>query len=408
MNQNTPEEYTFRISSIDNKTNRYSISSYLNRKFSAKLTGRAGILVEREVFNIESILRDNTPDLDGDGIPDPFVVYDFEEGATTVQPFAQVQYRFQPKWTLNVGLHSQYLDLNNNLALEPRLALNWNFAPRHTLSVGYGLHQQTPPIPILLLKEEVTDGVFEETNRNLKFTRSNHFVLGYDVKLGNAWRGKLETYYQAIDRVPVEPFPSSFSLLNIGADFGFPDDVFGLVNEGTGYNTGVEMTLEKFYSNGYYGLLTASVFDSKYKGSDGVERNTVFNNGYVFNILAGKEFKIGKDKRNAITFDTKFTTAGGRYYTPIDLTASQSLGREVFLEEEAFSLQYDDYFRWDVKFGYRLNSKKRKFSQQFYLDIQNVTNKENIFVKRYNRLTNELNNVYQTGFFPDFMYRIQF
>jgi hypothetical protein len=194
----------------------------------------------------------------------------------------------------------------------------------------------------------------------------------------------------------------------VGADFGFPDDIFGLVNEGTGYNTGVELTLEKFYSNGYYGLLTASVFDSKYEGSDGVTRNTVFNNGYVFNFLAGKEFKIGKDKRNAVTFDTKVTTAGGRYYTPIDLTASQAVGQEVFIESEAFSLQYDTYFRWDVKFGYRLNSKKRKFSQQFYFDIQNFTNKENIFTKRYNRLTNEVNDVLQTGFFPDFMYRIQF
>jgi len=408
VNKGTAEEYQYRLAVFDNNVNRYSVSSYVNRKFSAKMTGRAGILLEREAFDIQNITRDGTPDLDGDGIPDPFLGYNFQEGATTIQPFAQLQYRFQPKWTLNAGLHAQYLDLNDNAALEPRLALNWNFAPKHTLSIGYGLHQQTQPIPILLLLEETSEGIYEETNRDLKFTRSNHFVLGYDVKLGNAWRGKLETYYQAIDRVPVEAFPSSFSILNVGADFGFPDDIFGLVNEGTGYNTGVELTLEKFYSNGYYGLLTASVFDSKYEGSDGVTRNTVFNNGYVFNFLAGKEFKIGKDKRNAVTFDTKVTTAGGRYYTPIDLTASQAVGQEVFIESEAFSLQYDTYFRWDVKFGYRLNSKKRKFSQQFYFDIQNFTNKENIFTKRYNRLTNEVNDVLQTGFFPDFMYRIQF
>ncbi|MBK9734752.1 MAG: hypothetical protein IPO92_07230 [Saprospiraceae bacterium] len=73
------------------------------------------------------------------------------------------------------------------------------------------------------------------------------------------------------------------------------------------------MTLEKFFSKSYYGLITASVFQSKYKGSDGIERNTAFNNEYVLNILGGKEWKVGKN--TAITTDFKFTHAGGRYVT---------------------------------------------------------------------------------------------
>ena len=55
-----------------------------------------------------------------------------------------------------------------------------------------------------------------------------------------------------------------------------------------------------------------------------------------------------------------------------------------------------------------MNSKKRQISHQFFIDIQNVTNRENIFARRYNRQTNEVNEAYQLGFFPDFMYRIQF
>ncbi|MEL6941859.1 MAG: TonB-dependent receptor, partial [Bacteroidota bacterium] len=406
FNENTREEFSLRMFEVDNTTNRYSISSYINRKFNARLTGRAGVLVENEQYDLENITREGTPDLDNDGTPDALAIYDFEEGSTMVQPFAQIQYRFTTQWTLNAGLHAQYLNLNDNFALEPRLAINWNFAPTQTLSIGYGLHQQNQPLPILLIKEQVAENTFVESNRDLKFTRSNHFVLGYDVKLGKNWRGKLETYYQTIDRVPVDPFASSFSLLNLGADFVFPDDAYGLVNEGTGYNTGVELTIEKFFSDGFYGLLTTSIFDSKYEGSDGIERNTAFNNGYVVNLLLGKEFKVGK--RHAITFDTKFTTAGGRYFTPIDLEASKLAQLEVRDETQAFSQQFDPYLRWDVKFGFQLNSKKRKFSQQFYLDIQNVLDRENIFIQRYNRQTNEINNVLQAGFFPDFMYRIQF
>ena len=390
----------------DNVQNRFSISSFVNRKFSAKWTGRAGVLVENLQNNINGNTRENRPDLDDDGINDLESVFNFDGAAVLVQPFVQTQFKPSDKWTFNAGLHAQYYNLNEQFVLEPRLAANYHLTPTQTLNIGYGLHHQTQPIPIQLLKEQVQPGIFETTNKDLDFTRSHHFVLGYDVKLGTDWRAKVETYYQAIDRVPVEPFPGSFSILNIGADFGFPDDVFNLQNEGTGSNVGVELTLEKFFSNGFYGLLTTSIFDSKYKGSDGIERNTAFNNGYVLNVLGGREFKLGK--RYTFTFDTKLTTAGGRFYTPVDLATSRIAQTEILLEEEAFSERYDPYFRWDVKFGLKLNSKKRKLSHHFFFDIQNVTNRENVFAQQYNRQTNEVNTSYQLGFFPDFMYRIQF
>ena len=77
-------------------------------------------------------------------------------------------------------------------------------------------------------------------------------------------------------------------------------------------------------------------------------------------------------------------------------------------EDLAFSERFDDYFRWDLKFGIRLNSKEKKRSHQFYVDLQNVTNNENVFVRRYNRLTNQVDQVDQIGFFPDFGYKFQF
>ena len=153
---------------------------------------------------------------------------------------------------------------------------------------------------------------------------------------------------------------------------------------------------------------TASVFESKYEGSDGIERNTPFNNGYVLNVLGGKEWTLGKSKQNAFVLNGRVTTSGGRWYTPIDLEASKAINFEVLDEANAFGEQNEEYFRLDVKFGVKLNSTKRKLSHQFYLDLQNVTNRENIFALRYNRLTNSVNRVNQVGFFPDFLYRIQF
>ena len=232
--------------------------------------------------------------------------------------------------------------------------------------------------------------------------------MGYDLRFTNNWRLKLEAYYQNIDKAGVQPFPSSYSTLTEGADFDFNNDRVSLVNEGTGFNQGIELTVEKFFSDGYYGLLTGSLFESKYAGSDGIERNSPFNNGYVANLLAGREFKVGSKQQNVIFFDTRFSVAGGRYFTPVDLEASQNAGFEVLHEDLAFSEQYDDYLRWDVKFGFKLNILGKKQSHQFYFDFQNVTNRDNVFARRYNRLTNNVDVVNQIGFFPDLGYRFQF
>lgn len=407
-NLDTPDEFREPFVEGDDGLIKYSLSSFYNNKVNSKYTLRTGVLLEQTNVNLENRTAELGIDDDNNGILDLITIYNFEGSSFVVQPYIQNQYRLSSSITLNLGLHGQYQSINEDFVIEPRAGINWKIAPKHTISFGYGLHHQSQPLPIQLSVEENGQGEVIETNKNLNFSRSNHFVIGYDFKLNNSWRTKLETYYQLLDNIPVDPFPSSFSMLNAGADFGFPLGKNNLVNEGTGFNRGVELTIEKFFSDGYYGLLTGSLFESKYEGSDGIERNTAFNNQYVLNMLFGKEWKIGKQKQHRITFDTKLTTSGGRFYTPVDLEASGINEVEVLLEEEAFSLQLDPYFRWDVKVGMKFNNVKRKFSQGFYFDIQNVTDNKNVFRNAYNRQTNEVNEILQSGIFPNFLYRVEF
>lgn len=390
-----------------NETNFFKLASFFNSKLSNKLTLRTGLNAHQNQINTVLKSRDNTPDMDGDGIPDWFTYRDYSGTIQLYEAYAQLRYKIHTNLTLHTGIHSQYLPHNKSRIIEPRLALNWQVTSTQSISFGYGLHSQMQPMPVFFTKIKLDENHFEGTNDDLDFTKSHQFVLAYDLKFAENWRIKAEAYYQKIFDVPVEVESSSFSMLNAGADFVFPF-TGKLKNTGTGENIGIEFTLEKFFSNGYYGLLTASVFDSKYTGSDGVERNTAFNSKYVFNVLGGKEFEMDKNGRHTLTLDTKLTTAGGRPYTPVDLEASVSEGEEVKQDEEAFSLFYEDYFRLDAKIGYRLNSAKKRLSHFWFVDFQNITNRKNIFNSRYNRVTGEINNSYQIGFFPVFMYRIEF
>lgn len=203
-------------------------------------------------------------------------------------------------------------------------------------------------------------------------------------------------------------------MLNQGANFGFgtPDT---LVSIGHGFNKGLELTLERFLSKGFYYLFTASWFDSKYKGSDGVEHNTAFNGKYIINALAGKEFQLGQKKEGAavdqsILADVKLTLAGGQRYTPSavvpDPATQGHTYKLVFDQSKAYSLQYKDYNRLDLRLAYRRIG--RRVTQEWAVDVQNLFNTQNVFSEKFNKRTGEKAFVYQMGILVIPQYRIYF
>ncbi len=383
-----------------NKTLRFS--TYLNTKISPKLSWRSGLVAEHFDLQSKVISRE------GQLATAPFNTQrDYNGNSTLLQAYSMLKYKPNNEITLTGGIHGMHYTFNKTQILEPRAGISYQVNATNTLVFNYGLHSQLQPLPVYLYQAIDANGAVNQSNRQLDFTKAHHFVLGYEKRLQKDWRIKAETYYQSLFDVPVEATSSGFSLLNSGADFIFPEKA-GLVNKGTGTNKGVELTVERFLSKGFYVLTSASVFQSKYKGSDGVERNTTFNYGYAANLLAGGEWKIGASKRKAFTFDTKLTSIGGRYVTPVNLAASIVANKEILDETRYNTDQLRGYFRLDTKFGIRINSSKRKMSQTFYLDLQNVTNAKNIFLRRYNPEKQRIGEVNQIGFFPDILYRLQF
>ncbi len=377
----------------------YNFSTSFNSKINSRLFVKVGIQDELIGLNLYYRTKDMI-------LADWTQIWDSDSYTNLAQAYAHAKYNFSDKLTLNAGLHSQMFFLNNSVSVEPRLGLTYELNNQSSFSFGYGLHSQMQPINVYFLQTRQTDGSYTYDNENLDFTKSHHFVLGYDLQAFTDWRLKAEAYYQYLYDVPVNTFSSSYSMLNTGA--GFKTDLEdSLTNGGTGRNYGVELTLEKFFSHGYYGLCTSSLYSSKYIGSDGVERNSAFNGKYVFNILGGKEWKVGSEKRNKISADIKCTNAGGRAYTPINLDESIALGHEQ-LSTDAYSDFYATYFRLDFKIGYTHNSRTKKLSQSFSLDLQNITDNENVFSQNYDDKSQSINTTYQLGFFPNFIYKIQF
>ncbi|MBK6833821.1 MAG: TonB-dependent receptor [Bacteroidetes bacterium] len=387
---------------LDNTTKRlnHSINTSFNTKFNSRLFLKVGAITEMMNLVLFYRNREFTPTWNQ--------IWDYNDNTFLIQGYAHAKYNPSDKITINLGIHSQHLLLNNSNSIEPRIGAKYQINSKNTISVGYGMHSQMQPLDVYFYRSIKADGTYDQSNKNLDFTRSHHFVLGYDVLPIKDWRIKTEVYYQYLWNIPVSEKASSFSMLNAGASFS-PNEVGYLKNTGTGTNYGAELTIEKFFSKGYYGLITGTIYESKYKGSDNKERNTAFNGKFVYNVLVGKEFKFGKEKRNSFTIDAKVTQAGGRFYTPVDLAASQMIQQQVLKGDDyAFSARNPNFFRMDVKAGVTFNSSKRKLAQSVFFDVQNVTNNKNVFAQRYNPLTNTVNTAYQIGLFPNFVYKIQF
>ena len=155
-------------------------------------------------------------------------------------------------------------------------------------------------------------------------------------------------------------------------------------------------------------MLSASLFESKYKALDQVLRNSRFNVNYLGNFLVGKEFLLSAkgNKNKVIGVNAKFSLAGGRWYTPVDLEASREAGYTKLYEDMAFTEKGDEIFTGNLAIAYRINN--RRTSQELKLDIQNFTNSAAKLDEWYNSTTDQLEYSTQLPLLPVLMYTVQF
>jgi hypothetical protein len=337
---------------------------------------------------------------------------DFQGNTWLHNPFIQWQYRPNDRLTFNTGVTYNFFAFNKSHSIEPRLGIRYGILPNHSISFGYGLHSQISPLFIYFLQEPHSDGANVSTNLDLGLSKSHQLVLGYNYRINKFTHIKLETYYQHLFNIPVDKVGSnSFSILNNGASFEFSMPSYYLTNEGTGANYGVELTVERFLNKGLYYLFTASLFDSKYTGSDKKTYNTAFNNNYVLNGLFGKEFILSKNKpnvRNSLAVDIKGMLAGGKRATPWEPVYNDETQKweQKWDYDKAFSEKLNDYIKVDFKISFRSN--KRGVTQEWGLEITNLLNYKNIQGERFNDVTGEAEYIYQTSMMAIPQWRIIF
>ncbi len=402
------ENERFRYNTERYQDNRISTSVNYNRKVSEIFKYKIGMMNHNINFNFfkasvprfsssDVTVLNNNISLSGNGF------------TSTLQTYAQGTYQPDPRQTINFGVHALYLGLNNTAAFDPRLSYQFKINEQHTLGVAIGKHSQMLPLAAYFYtKNDTTNGeiTVNRPNANMEFINSWHTVLSYTFLTRSQIKFTTELYYQSLNKVPISVDntgeQSNYWMLNNQASFAF----FETTSEGTGRNYGVDVVVEKFFSNKTYFLFTGSLFESKYTPQDGIERNTRFGTRWTSSYTLGREFEFKKAR--TLQIGARVLYNGGFRYSPHDPVASAADGRYVPLAGAEWSEQVPAYFRIDARMAYRYNAKK--FSGSISLDIQNLTSQRNINAVGYNALSNTLENLNYPGgdFIPVLAFQFDF
>ncbi|MCB0768892.1 MAG: TonB-dependent receptor [Flavobacteriales bacterium] len=372
-------------------------TSTLNTRINANHKLRSGLIISSERFRMNSASRDRDTEL-------METTLDQSGNAATFQAYTSWKWRWNEQWTMTNGVHILYYGLNDAVSVEPRVALRYQVAPGRAFTFGAGLHSKTEALMTYMAQDVDAQGNVFQPNRDLGLTRAAHAVLGFEQFLTEDIQLKAEAFYQYLYDQPVENDPNSaFNLSNMTGWFTTKP----LVNAGVGYNTGVELGVERFFTRGYHFLVTGSVSSARYKALNGTWYDSRFNLGTIANVLAGKEWELdsseGKDRTLMVGF--RYSMQGGQYSTPIDLDASLDAGYEKE-GSPAWSDKGEAIHKLDLVVSYRLG--RVKASHEFKIDVQNVMNAQTAVYHYFDPRTETIQDIPQLALLPVLQYTLRF
>lgn len=378
----------------DSRTTNLILTSSLNRKISNRFTNKTGFTYTQMFYKMHF---DLAPFIDH-----PLEVISKGDGNTSlISAYNSSSWGMSDRLTLNFGLHGQLLTLNNRYTLEPRIGLKWQSAPRTSFALAYGMYSRMEKLDVYFVKTRSTGN--ESVNKDLDFTKAHHLMLSFAYKVSDNTSLKVEPYIQFLYDVPVMR-DSSYSVLNRN-EFYVEN---ALVNKGRGRNIGIDFTWEWSLNKGLYYMITASLFDSRYRGGDGVWHNSRFNRKYVLNGLIGKEWMLGRNKQNILSINLKLTLQGGERHAPIDEEATLAHPDKVvqYDETRAFSIQRSPMLLGNYTVSYRIN--KRRVSHEFAVKGLNFTGTKEYIQHLYNVKTQKIDVSEQQTGLTNVSYKIEF
>ncbi len=381
----TTQTFVFRDSYDKIDESKISAALTFSQRLGPQFRWMAGVSGTKEQFTGRSVVFN---------IGQEIAYHDY----LLTQPWTQIAWNSRRENTaVSLGLHSlffPYAANKNRSSFEPRLSITQTLAKGHHLSISAGQYSQVAPLWLL--------------SEDIDLLHASSIGMGYSWNVTNKWEIRTELFWQHQTDIGVDEDRSTpFSLLN-EAEYRIYILKY-LKYKGLGENKGIELSAERRFSDGWFLLANATLFDSRAQGSDGIWRDTRWNFKHLLNCTFGKEWQREKspEKERTIGLNARAVWTGGLREMPIDRTASVAEQTTVFDSSNGFTEQSPDYFRLDLRVYWRKNLGNRRNST-FALDLQNLTNQLNRAYHYYDPYTNKIEQKYQLGTIPNFSWKLEF
>ena len=332
-------------------------------------------------------------------------VYESEGNTGLTRLYTNHKVALSSRLSAVAGVNVMWFNLNNQWLVEPRVSVQYKTSPSSTISLAYALNSRKETTDTyFVINSSMVNGQCSMVNQDLGLTRSHHISASFAQRLGENAMLKIEPYWQWLFDVPVEQ-GTTYSILN--HNLFYQDRA--LVNEGAGRNYGVDLTLERYLKDGFYGMITATLFKSEYRDAQGQWHHTRHDRGYITNILGGKEWMVGKGRKNVFGLNGRLTMMGGDRYTPMapgttyDDVAKRP-DRAIPQDGSApFSQQMNMNVGYAFSVKYTIN--KRHTSHHFILEYLQMRSFQG---QTFDIRTHNLVDKFTSLTFPNMAYRVEF
>ncbi len=401
-----------RITSVRNyKYGTTRIASTFNTKINASHSTRFGIIHSNINYNLTDLRYITTKEKT---ITNKLL----NDKNTSYYNQAFAQWKWKPVQELQIiaGIHGIILGLNNQKSIEPRLGLGYQISQKWKITAGAGLHSRIEPLTSYLssktTKIENNDTLYIKDNLNLPIPKAKHIVIGIELRPSNYWRMWVEAYAQK----QYDNFIAN-AVYNATATPNFASTINSLNEEGSNLTTkyktgglgkskGLEITIERFLNKGIYFINTISLNQSRTNALDGKWHIGRFNLPFAYNIIYGKEWKVGKNKNNLLNINGRISINSGIRNLRVNLP--ESIKAKTYRPDYAnlYNKPLGTYKKVDFKISYTKN--KPKTASTFSLDISNLTNAKNPLEETFDIKNNTILTYYQLPLIPLFNYQFQF
>ena len=293
---------------------------------------------------------------------------------------------FSDKLSLSFGIRTDQDNFTSENKIfeniSPRLALSLSLSSNNkwNLNLTSGRYYKMPTYTSLGFRD--LNNML--TNKNSKYTQSDHLVIGLEYINSESSRFTIELFDKRYSNYPVS-FTDMVSLANKGGDF----EVLGnekILSVGKGKSYGIELLYQQKLKNNFYGILSYTFFYSKFSGIDKIYLPSVWDNRNLFSFTGGYKLKKNWEISSKLRYTDKTP------YAPINIELSNMSYPEIVFDYSQLGNYFlDKFLKLDLRIDKRWNFKST--SMNFYIDAENLLANEIPVPPEYGLLRDSNQNV---------------